>query len=253
MMNPAFYEEGLIRPMKRKGDPRLGPDALFIIIPADLQYLLSIHDPSQWVHYHQGFFSIYQIKKEKACPLTIAGPFLGAPQTVMGMEKIIALGAKRIWVLGWCGSLQPDLKIGDFLIPLGAVSEEGTSRHYPIGGKRLRTDGDLNTALEHALQEEGLSCKKGLVWTTDAPYREIPSKVKSYQEKGVMAVEMEMSAMMRLAIFRSIRLTALLTVSDELFTLKWHAGFSRIEFKKRAQLAGRILLGLSASFDQGIF
>ena len=37
--------------------------------------------------------------------ITVAGPVLGAPYAVMVLERLIALGAKVMLALGWCGSL----------------------------------------------------------------------------------------------------------------------------------------------------
>ncbi|MGD2126725.1 MAG: nucleoside phosphorylase [Desulfobacteraceae bacterium] len=240
-------EEGLIRPVKRKSDPRVGPDVLFSLIAEDLDYLLKLIQPEKIDPHDLGLFKIYQVKDS---PMTLSGPFLGAPQAVMGMEKMIALGAKRIWVLGWCGSLQPSLRIGDLFVPTGAVSEEGTSQHYPIADKALTTDKELNKILETALREAGYPFVRGMAWTTDAPYRETPSKVKAHQERGILAVEMEMSAMMTVAIYRSVKLAGLLVVSDELFELKWHTGFSDPKFKKRSKESAELLLHLVQSLNR---
>ena len=235
----ALHDDAVIQPRKGKNDPAIGPDALMVVIPQDLAWLTKLL-PADC--FDQGFFKIFRPKDGKS--LSLAGPFLGAPQAVMVMEKLIALGAKRICVFGWCGSLQPDLRIGDFVIPLHAIAEEGTSRHYPVGQSKPGTDPGLNQILEQALDQEGLYFQKGAVWTTDAPYRETESKVKAYLEKGVLAVEMEMSALMTLGVYRSVKVSGLLVVSDELFDLKWHRGFSSPLFKKRCELAGNLLLGL---------
>ena len=241
-MNPTFQKDhAVIQPRKGKNDPALGPDALMVVIPQDLAGLSKLKPMDR---FDQGFFGIYRMKGHKGTGLSLAGPFLGAPQAAMVMEKIIALGAKRICLFGWCGSLQPDLRIGDFVIPLRAIAEEGTSRHYPIGHRKPGTDRELNRILERALEREGLPFRKGTVWTTDAPYRETVSKVNSYREKDVLAVEMEMSALMTLAAYRSVKLSGLLVVSDELFDLKWHRGFSSSLFKERCEQAGNLLLDL---------
>jgi len=239
------HEEGLIQPMKRKRDPDVGPDVLMLMIPADVEYLLNRAPFPNFTSLDQGFFKIHQLHREGKNLLTLCGPFLGAPQAVMGMEKVIALGARRTWVLGWCGSIQPDLKVGDFIVPTDAVSEEGTSQHYPIGPKKAATDQELNRLLGEALAKDGKSFRMGTVWTTDAPYRETPSKVAQYRQQGVLAVEMEMSALMTLSVYRSVRLTALLVVSDELSELKWHAGFSDPKFKEMSRFAADFLLRLA--------
>jgi len=237
-------DEGLIRPMKRKNDPVVGPDAILVMIPSELDYLVKLSQTKKMGRFDMGFFDLYQTKDGTTGPLTLSGPFLGAPQAVMGMEKIIALGAERFWVLGWCGSLQPDLRIGHLIIPTRAVSEEGTSRHYPIGDRVPETDEELNRILEEALKKKGQSPNRGTVWTTDAPYRETPHKVREYQKRGVLAVEMEMSALMTLALYRMVKLAGLLVLSDELFDLKWHSGFSSPKLKKKSRFAGELLLEL---------
>ena len=237
-------EEGLIRPMKTRNDPPAGADVLLALIPQNLDHLVNTFQSENPVSYDLGFF--------KMCPvlggsISLCGPFLGAPQAVMGVEKLIALGAERVWVYGWCGSLQPDLKIGDLVIPTEAVSEEGTSRHYPVGDRPVRTDEALNQRVEAALSEGGYAFRKGTVRTTDAPYRETPHKVKAYRDKGVLAVEMEMSALMTLAAFRAVRLGGLLVVSDELFDLKWRTGFKDPKFKHISRRAAELLLQVIAS------
>jgi purine-nucleoside phosphorylase len=234
-------DDAVIQPRKGKREPALGPDALMVVIPEDLDRLSKLKPADRFDH---GFFKIFRIKEKPSRGLSLSGPFLGAPQAAMLMEKIIALGAERICVFGWCGSLQPDLRIGDIVIPLHAVSEEGTSEHYPVGNRKPGTDQTLNRILEQALEREGLLFRKGTVWTTDAPYRETASKVKTYREKGLLAVEMEMSALMTLAVYRSVKVSGLLVVSDELFDLSWHRGFSSPLFKTRRKQVGNLLLDL---------
>ena len=242
-------DEGLIRPLKRKTDPDMGSDVLMVMIPTHLDYLAKRSQAKKLTPLGMNFYDLYQVKTGTRLTVTLSGPFLGAAQSVMGMEKMIALGAKRVWVLGWCGSLQKDLHIGDLVIPTSAVSEEGTSQHYPIGERIPETDEGLNQMLANSLQKIGQSYCRGSVWTTDAPYRETPVKVKTYQDRGILAVEMEMSALMTLAIYRKIKLAGLLVVSDELFDLKWRPGFSSPKLKQNSHMAGELLLGVVESLN----
>ncbi|MBN2060397.1 MAG: nucleoside phosphorylase [Deltaproteobacteria bacterium] len=239
--------EGIIRPMRGKGDPEIAGDAVMIMIPAILHYLTGSSNNKIMRKYHQTFFELYIIHNENESSCSLAGPFLGAPQAVMGMEKLIALGAERVWVIGYCGSLYSGLRIGDILIPVNAVSEEGTSPHYPIDGKKAETDMGLNKCLEKFLHEKSLPYRYGRVWTTDAPYRETAEKIKAYGDAGIMGVEMELSALITVAAYRKVRLSALLLVSDELFDLKWRPGFSSPLLNERSRQAGELMLDLIAS------
>jgi uridine phosphorylase len=210
----------------------------------DLMHLSQLPPFSDIPPRDMGLFSLYLSRREKPPPLAMAGPFCGAPLAVMGLEKLIALGATDVWVFGWCGSIQSDLRVGDVILPLHAVSEEGTSQHYPIAMGRAAAHQDLLNPLKKALEKAGLPFTQGPVWTTDAPYRETAQKVKDYQGAGVLAVEMELSALLAVAAYREVRLAALMVVSDELFKLKWVPGFSRSRFRKRTYSAGEALLYL---------
>ena len=160
--------EGIIYPVKGKRDPQVGPDSLMVMIPSELEYLTREVNAQKVPFRDMNLYHLYQTSGETGSRLTLSGPFLGAPHATIAMEKLVVLGAKRIWVLGWCGSLQHDLRTGHVVIPTGAISEEGTSAHYPICDLALESDATLNSMLEEALIQQGLPFSRGPVWTTDA-------------------------------------------------------------------------------------
>ena len=179
--------------------------------------------------------------------LTLAGPILGAPQAVLVLEKLIALGSRAIIVFGWCGSIQADFKIGDWLLPDYARSEEGTSAHYPMESEKFSPDTDLLTRLQDHCQQKGVPVRLGPIWTTDALLRETVHKVRAYGKDRLLAVEMELSALFHVAAYRKIRLVGLLVVSDELFTLKWQPGFGSSGFKRSCNQACQTILDFCSS------
>jgi uridine phosphorylase len=181
------------------------------------------------------------------CSLTLAGPIIGAPQAVLVLEKLIALGSRAIVVFGWCGSMQPDVKIGDWLLPDQARSEEGTSAHYPMELEKFRPDADLLARLQDYCQQKGVPVRLGPIWTTDALLRETVHKVRAYGKDGLLAVEMELSALFHVAAYRKVRLVGLLVVSDELFTLKWQPGFGSASFKRSCNQACQTILDFCSS------
>jgi uridine phosphorylase len=246
MENNNFHNNGkiLIKATRIKGEPSVGPDAIMVAIPSELRSLVEMSRAEPAPLTSSNTFKLFLISREDDLPLALAGPFLGAPQGVIVMEKLRALGAKRIWVLGWCGSLQPDLSIGDIIIPTSALSEEGTSAHYPISTRKKQTNPLLNERLGDALTKANLPFKKGRIWTTDALYRETAEKVINYGKKGILACEMEMSALISVALYRSLQVAGLLIVSDELFTLRWRPGFGSAILKKRTRDASRVLLDI---------
>ncbi|HBD06996.1 MAG TPA: phosphorylase [Syntrophobacteraceae bacterium] len=237
-MNPDL---AIIEPQKGKRDPELPLSAVLIFTPQDLGFAISLLREQV-----AGLMKIYLTEVHAGTSgdvrLVVAGPMLGAPQAVLVLEKLIALGVRRVVALGWCGSLQPHVRIGDVVVPQGALSEEGTSVHYPIMVERPGPTLDLARHLERALVAKGVDVHEGLVWSTDAPYRETVGKVQEYQRQGILAVDMEVSALFTLAHFRGIDLAAVLAVSDELHDLAWRHGFREPRFKQNREILCRVVL-----------
>jgi uridine phosphorylase len=179
--------------------------------------------------------------------VTVAGPVLGSPQAVLVLERLIALGSRTVTVLGWCGSLQARVRIGDWVLPSAARSEEGTSAHYPLASAIVGPDPTLAERLREFCEQGGHPFHVGPVWSTDAPLRETVGKVRAYGEEGVLGVEMEMSALFSVAAHRKVGLAGLLVVSDELFTLKWRPGFRSSAFKGSCRRAVQAILDFVAA------
>jgi uridine phosphorylase len=234
----------LITPTRAEGEPRIAPDAIMISITPELRATAKLHNAERTSLKALCPFEFFLIQREGKLPLALAGPLLGAPQAAIVLEKLIALGAQRLWVLGWCGSLQPDLRIGDLIIPTSALSEEGTSAHYPVDEGSRRTDPALNEHLKNALHRANLPFITGPVWTTDAIYRETRAKVVEYGSKGILAVEMEISALITVAAYRSVALAGVLAVSDELSSLEWRHGFRGETVLKNSRQACAVLFDL---------
>jgi uridine phosphorylase len=233
----------IVYPKKGRGDPAIGAVAVMVATEEDVTS----------IRHSMG------IKGGPACKIVtsrlyqgtcgqqgtaVVGPTLGAPHAVMVLEKLIVLGAQRIVFVGWCGSLQKDLLIGDFVVPDRAVSQEGTSAHYPVNSPYPRPSGAVLGAIENGLSGCSIPFHKGCVWSTDAPYRETKDSVLLFQKKGVLGVDMELSALFTVADFRNAHLGALLIVSDELGSLRWRPGFSSSKFNRSRRTAAKVVAAI---------
>ena len=183
-MENSLDEEGIIRPHKGRNDPALGSDVIMAMIPSDLAYLAGRTGASKVTFPGSRLVPLY-VKEEKETPfLALCGPFTGAPHAVMALEKLIVMGAKRVWVLGWCGSLQPDVRIGDILLPTLAISEEGTSRHYPVGNKSIQPDRDLHRMLLEYMEQEQIPFSAGDCVDNGCGLSRNPSKGQGISRAG---------------------------------------------------------------------
>ncbi len=162
----------------------------------------------------------------------VAGPAIGSPMAVMNMEKLIALGAKRIILFGWCGAISSTLKVGDTLLPDEAKSGEGTSRYYPLPIPAAPST-IFRSHIAKVFCDNNMMVHSGCVWSTDAVYREDGRMLQELNKiDGVVAVDMEFSALCTVACYRNIEFAAVLIVSDELWGETWKPGFSSSIFSE---------------------
>lgn len=150
----------------------------------------------------------------------------GAPNAVILLEELAAFGVKKAVFLGYCGSIQGRVGVGDVILPTHSIREEGTSYHYLPKGMSCHADHDSQRIIHMGLLECGIEPYRGVCWTTDALYRETAEKITRYRSMGVLGVDMETSAVFCLGIFRNIRVGSAMVVSDRFSESSWEGGFS---------------------------
>lgn len=215
---------------------------------ARLRELLGASPGQPWLYGES--HPVYRAEVEGR-PVTLTAAMVGAPAAVMLAEELIACGARRLVSVGYAGSLQPAVSVGSFFIPTACLSEEGTSAHYALSGEGTGWAGEtvpgpspqLARLLQAACEAEGIQPVTGTVWTTDAPYRELRSKVERYRARGVVGVDMETSALYTLGRFRGVGVCHLLLISDELWH-EWRPAFGSPELRAAEDRAAAVLARL---------
>lgn len=166
---------------------------------------------------------VYAVKRAKN-PVAILTHFGGgAPMVAELAEELAVMGAKKMILMTWGGTLQPDLHPGDIVVCNSAIRDEGTSQHYLPPAKNINADENLVQQLSQALRAQGANPTSGTTWTTDAPYRETREEVRQYQAEGVKVVEMESAGLFTIGQVRGIATAAVVVVMDSLASLEWKA------------------------------
>jgi uridine phosphorylase len=239
--------EAIINPTREPWDLPVTDRVILTFTLPDYRHLCRLMQPTEPPRY------IYNCEVREGHwedrTIALLAPALGAPYAVMVLEKLIALGARMVLALGWCGSLQPHLAIGDLVLPTTTVSTEGTSPHYPLDGQPPDPDPGLVRILHNLLETTDARCQEGTVWSTDGFYRETVELVQHYQAQGVLGVDMEMAALFTLGRFRHVPVAGLLVVSDELATLHWNPGYRSELFRRARDQAARLVLAAAAQWD----
>ncbi|MGD2269303.1 MAG: nucleoside phosphorylase [Desulfobacterales bacterium] len=210
---------------------KLGPFGVMLSAQGDLDTLCRMMNLGQ-SESKPLFTSKIYVADDSAGAVSLAGPFIGAPYAAMILEALIAGGVRFVLFFGWCGAISPHVRIGDLLVPTAAIIDEGTSMHYHGNISESRPSEALFKKLTGALRSKALSYHEGRIWSTDAVFRETKHKVRDYQMRKVLAVDMEASALFTVGSFRKIDVVGVLAVSDELSSLRWNPGFKNTRFKQ---------------------
>ena len=67
----------------------------------------------------------------------------GAPIVAELAEELVVMGLRKMILMTWGGTLQPDLEPGDIVVCNRAIRDDGTSHHYLPPGKYVDADAAL--------------------------------------------------------------------------------------------------------------
>jgi uridine phosphorylase len=169
--------------------------------------------------------------------------WIGAPAAAFTLEEAIACGARMIFEVGVSGGIQPYLKPGDVVVVTGAIRDEGTSYHYLPPEVKVESDAVLRNRLIEHLKRRGIKHFVGPVWSTDGAYRETRGKLRRYRDRGVLAVDMETSAVFAIAQYRNVKAASAQVISDVLTENGWELAFGHQTVTESTEALLRNVLG----------
>lgn len=172
------------------------------------------------VNQHRSLFGYTGTYKGK--PVSIQTSGIGTPSFSIVMEELLMLGATRFIRTGTCGGIQHGLKTGDVVVATASVPMDGSTRTYLHGDPFApAADFDLTRALVDTARAKGIDPHPGVVQSVDVFYNPDSDYAAKMRSRGVIAVEMEASALFYLAMReqgkgQDVRGACILTVSDTL-------------------------------------
>ena len=166
--------------------------------------------------------------------------FVGEPMCVGQHEEMIAMGSKRLILVGNCGVLEKSIEDCGIIIPTQALRDEGTSFHYREAGDVIPVNTKYRDEFKEVLKECGYPYVEGTTWTTDGVYRETREKVNRRKEQGAICVEMECAGMQAASDFRGVEFFQFFYAGDNLDHSTWDprsiGGLSRLDDKTRIMI-----------------
>ena len=165
---------------------------------------------------------------------------VGAPACVGDFEDVIAMGARRVILLGNCGVLDKSIEDCGVIIPTRAIRDEGTSYHYAPPADYIDVNRKYADEFKAALRELGYPFVEGVAWTTDAFYRETRAKIERRKQMGAVCVEMGCAAMQAMCDFRGVEFFQYFYAGDNLDHSAWEprslSGSARLDDKTKIAL-----------------
>ena len=129
---------------------------------------------------------------------------IGGPYAVLVAEQLAVCGVRAIVGLTSAGRVGSVLPVPGVVVADRAIRDEGTSYHYLPASETVEALPGLADALEAAVTTVGLPVERGLVWTTDAPYRETSEQIDRHARLGALAVEMQAASLFAFAAARKV-------------------------------------------------
>ena len=161
-----------------------------------------------------GYTGTYKGKR-----VSLMGHGMGIPSIgIYTYELYNFYGVKTIIRIGSAGSINKDLHVGDLAIAMGACTNSNYGAQYELPGTYapIADFGLLRKAVE-TCEQLGYSYKVGNVFSSDTFYTENAHNDK-WISMGVLAVEMEISALYMNAARSGNRALGICTISDHILT-----------------------------------
>jgi purine-nucleoside phosphorylase len=150
-------------------------------------------------------------------PVSVQTSGMGTPSLSIVAEELLRLGAKRLIRVGTCGGIATGLRTGDLVIATAACPVDGATATYLHGEPYApAADFALTRGLVDAADAAGVAARTGLVASVDVFYNTDDDYAQRWRDRGVLAFEMEASALFFLAARAGVQAACALIVSDVL-------------------------------------
>jgi purine-nucleoside phosphorylase len=152
--------------------------------------------------------------------VSVQGTGMGIPSCSIYINELISeYGVQNLIRVGTCGCLQKDLEIGSVILAMTACTDSNVNRlNFKGMDYAPCASFPLLLRAHDAGKKLGINTSVGNVLSADSFYNDDPDYWKLWADYGVLAIEMETSALYTLAAKHNRNALAVLTVSDNIVT-----------------------------------
>jgi purine-nucleoside phosphorylase len=153
-------------------------------------------------------------------PVSVQGSGMGQPSMSIYVNELFQdYDVRQVVRVGSCGALTERVALRDVVIASGACTDSSMNqlRFHGLDYAAVADFGLMRAAHDAAAALE-VTAHVGLIFSGDSFYSPRPELMKPMVDHGVLAVEMEASALYTLAASYGRRALAICTVSDHIVT-----------------------------------
>jgi len=192
-----------------------------------------------------GFTGTYKGKR-----ISVQGTGMGVPSiSIYTHELITQYGVKNLIRIGTCGSFNEDIKVRDVILAMTSSTDSAINKNKFNGMDYAPcADFKMLSDAHQAASAKGVNIKAGNILTSDVFYHDLEHNAEPYKiwaDYGVMAVEMETTALYTIAARLKAKALSILTVSDHLLT-----GEETSAEERQTTLHTMIEIGLETAIKQ---
>lgn len=153
-------------------------------------------------HDHKGGVSILDFK-------------IGSPAAALVVDLCSFLPIRASVLLGMCGGLRRRYQVGEYLVPVASIRDEGTSNFYFPPEVPALANFLMQKAVTEVLDAQHTTYHIGITYTTNTRFWEFNEEFKTrLKATKAQAIEMECATLFAASYKRKFTLGALLLISD---------------------------------------
>lgn len=184
-------------------------------------YLLLTNFP-KYVHYFSesrkvpviegSMFSVAHSPEEKVSILDFK---IGSPAAALVVDLVSFLPVKAAIMLGMCGGLRRQYKVGDYFLPVASIRAEGTSDFYFHTEVPALANFYVQKMVTNVLEAHHIHYHIGITHTTNKRFWEFNKEFKERLKiTRPQAIEMECATLFMASYYHKLPLGSLLLISD---------------------------------------
>lgn len=156
----------------------------------------------------------------KGNPVSVQGTGIGIPSTALYLHELIhEYGVQKIIRFGTCGSIHPDLELHQVVLVSEAFTDSTTHLLYNSDMQvAAKPHPDVLQQAKDISKQHNIPIVEGPIFSTDLFYSDDLHRWEIWQQRGVIAIEMESSILYNMAHRNGIEALSILSVSDNVLT-----------------------------------